>query len=448
MSRRLVLLSLLPLLALALITVPRAPAHAEGLEVGESAVIRGDGDCVRLRSQPSLAGERITCIPDGATVLVLEGTAEADGFRWQRIQYGVLVGWSADEFLAPAPALPAAVACTPSGGGTSIPPGIAGAVPASGVGLVVWGGGTAQGIAHDASLRGSHVRSIWSTGSAGMTGYLVGAPDFVNRPWFELFPRGEIPAGTPLLVLAGSTSNEIALEVAGASLPPPARSGSAPLLVGAAAPSVDAAGAIVIDEASGAVLFEHNAHSRLAPASLTKIATSILAIEGSALDGWAQIDVDFRNMPGSSVMGLLPGDCFTVRDLLHGLMLPSGNDAALAIGRYISGSDEAFVASLNALVLRLGLTETHFANPHGLDEPNHVSSAYDLAMLTRYGMSLPTFVETVGAPGWTAVGSRELTLRNVNRFLASYSGADGVKTGFTEDAGRTLIASATRDGGA
>jgi len=268
----------------------------------------------------------------------------------------------------------------------------------------------------------------------------------VNRPWFSLFPNGTIPAGTPLLVLAGSSESAIALEVASSAVPPPARSASAPLLAGAAAPSIVAAGAVVIDEASGAVLFEQHAHATLAPASLTKIATAILAVEGSALDAFAQIDVNFREMPGSSVMGLLPGDCFTMRDLLYGLMLPSGNDAALAIGRYVSGSDAAFVESLNALVARLGLGDTHFANPHGLDEPGHVSSAYDLAMLARYGMSLSAFADVVNAPAWTAVGSREVRLRNVNRFLASYPGADGIKTGFTEDAGRTLVASATRDG--
>ena len=142
-------------------------------------------------------------------------------------------------------------------------------------------------------------------------------------------------------------------------------------------------------------------------------------------------------MPGSTLMGLLPGDCFPVLDVLYGLMLPSGNDAALSLGRHLAGSDQRFVAQLNTLLSRLGLQDSSFENPHGLDEDGHRSSAYDLAMLARYGMTLPAFVDVVQAPGWTAVGSRNVTMRNVNRFLTSYADADGVKTGFTEDAGRT-----------
>ena len=204
----------------------------------------------------------------------------------------------------------------------------------------------------------------------------------------------------------------------------------------------------MIDEASGQVLYEHNGYEPLPPASLTKIATAILAIEGAPVDGWAPIsDVDYRQMPGSSVMGIVPGDCFTVRDLLHGLMLPSGNDAALAIGRFQAGSDEAFVRQMNALVQRLGLTATTFTDPHGLGGPRHRSSAYDIAMLSRYGMTQSVlFREIVAKRSWTAAGDRNLSMVNVNSFLGQYGSADGVKTGFTEAAGRTLSASAVRDG--
>ena len=104
------------------------------------------------------------------------------------------------------------------------------------------------------------------------------------------------------------------------------------------------------------------------------------------------------------------------------------------------------MAALDALLARLGLQDTSFTNPHGLDEDGHLASAYDLAMLARYAMTLPAFVAVVQAPGWTAVGSRSVTMRNVNRFLGRYPDADGVKTGFTEAAGRTLVASATRGG--
>jgi D-alanyl-D-alanine carboxypeptidase len=145
-------------------------------------------------------------------------------------------------------------------------------------------------------------------------------------------------------------------------------------------------------------------------------------------------------------MGLLPGDRFPLRDLLYGLMLPSGNDAALAIGRHISGSDQAFVAQMNLLLARFGLTNSRFANPHGLGTDGHYTSAYDLAVLARYGMSLPGFKEIVTAPFWHTHGSRPLSFSNINSFLYTYRGADGIKTGYTRRAGPTLVASATRDG--
>ena len=152
-------------------------------------------------------------------------------------------------------------------------------------------------------------------------------------------------------------------------------------------------------------------------------------------------------MRGSTVMGLLPGDRFTLRDLLYGLMLPSGNDAALAIGRYVAGSDEAFVAEMNELVTRLGLSDSHFANPHGLGGVNHVTSAYDLAMLSRYGMSLPGFYDIVNTRHyWKAQGNRVIEVANITGFLRMYRGADGVKTGYTRNAGSTLAAGAWRDG--
>ena len=201
-----------------------------------------------------------------------------------------------------------------------------------------------------------------------------------------------------------------------------------------------------MDEASGAVLFDKEGHLALAPASLTKIATAIVALEGAELDIGVTSNVDARAMPGSSVMGLRPGDCFSVRDLLHGLLLPSGNDAALALGRYVAGSDEAFVTRMHTMLDRVGLDDTRFIDPHGLGGDGHASSAHDVAMLARYAMQLPDFAELVTTRSWTADGSRTLTMRNVNSFLTRYGGADGVKTGFTEEAGRTLAASATRDG--
>lgn len=212
-------------------------------------------------------------------------------------------------------------------------------------------------------------------------------------------------------------------------------------------PATAAAAVAILDEASASVLYAANGDAPLAPASLTKIATAIVAIEHGDLDRRVMVDVDSRVMRGSTVMGLLPGDEFTVRDLLYGMMLPSGNDAALAVGRAVSGSDAAFVAEMNALAERLGLRDTHFANPHGLNAPGHATSARDLALLSRYAMNLPEFGTIVSTTSYAARGSRTIELWNViNDVLYLIHGADGVKSGFTRQAGRTLVASATRDG--
>jgi D-alanyl-D-alanine carboxypeptidase (penicillin-binding protein 5/6) len=213
-----------------------------------------------------------------------------------------------------------------------------------------------------------------------------------------------------------------------------------------AVPEVGAVAAVLVDEASGEVLFDKNAHLPLPPASLTKIATLVLAPESGRVDEWVDVDVDSRTMRGSTVMGLIPGDRFQLRDLLYGLMLPSGNDAALAIGRHLAGSDAAFVAQMNQLMRRQGLRESNFLNPHGLGGGLHATSAHDLAMLSRYGMSLPGFRDVVTARAWTARGSRALPFSNINTFLTAYAGADGLKTGYTRSAGSTLAASATRNG--
>ncbi|MDA0302533.1 MAG: D-alanyl-D-alanine carboxypeptidase, partial [Chloroflexi bacterium] len=205
--------------------------------------------------------------------------------------------------------------------------------------------------------------------------------------------------------------------------------------------------ALVLDEVSGGVLYAKGAHVRTHPASLTKIATAIVAIERGNLDRVVTVDVDYRNFPGSTLMGLRPGDRFTVRDLLHGLMLASGNDAAVALGRAISGSDAAFVAEMNALVERLALQDTHFMNPHGLDEAGHYTSAYDIGMLARHGMTLPDFRVLVDAESYTARGTRTIAMESlISGLLRWVPGATGVKSGYTDNAGRTLVLSAERDG--
>jgi D-alanyl-D-alanine carboxypeptidase len=260
-----------------------------------------------------------------------------------------------------------------------------------------------------------------------------------------------VPAGAA----AGSASAPAPLQPAvSAVLPTPLRNplepapwGGAPALrPGAPAPPrTGALSALVLDEASAAVLYEADAHRRLPPASLTKIAAAVVALRAGDLDTEAVSDVDGFLMRGSTTMGLLAGDRISRRDLLYGLMLPSGNDAALVLGRSVAGSDDAFVARMNALVEELGLRDTSFATPHGLGRLGY-SSAYDLAILSRHAMQLPEFANVVQTTNWGVTGSRRYSVYNVNGFIFNYAGADGVKTGFTNGAGKTLVASATRDG--
>ncbi|MCK9487343.1 MAG: serine hydrolase [Dehalococcoidia bacterium] len=432
-------------------TVAAEPARESGVHAqvvgnplvpGSTAIVVGDGDCLRLRANPGLDATRVDCIPDGRTVLVLPSVVEADGYRWQLVEWRGSAGWAADVFLAPYDGPPETAACRPA----STRPGLAGSVPSrGGLGLVMWGGGTTAGIETAALARDCTLTSVWATQpGGGMVGYRFGAPAFVNAPWYAAIGGQTIPAGTPMMLVCDPPGS--AITTTGVAIPSP--SGPAPVLVGnETPPEPDALAAVVVDEDSGAVLYEYNAYDPLPPASLTKIVTAILALEGSIVSDWVPVtDVDYRRMPGSSVMGIVPGDCFTMRDLLYGLMLPSGNDAALAIARHVAGSDEAFVAQMNALMRKMGLA-ARFTDPHGLGSRQHNMSAYDIAMVSRYAMTqFPLFREIVAERSWTAVGDRDLSMFNVNSFLTQFDASDGVKTGFTGEAGRTLSASATRNG--
>ncbi len=211
-------------------------------------------------------------------------------------------------------------------------------------------------------------------------------------------------------------------------------------------PSVSARSFAVIDGASGELLYGNNEHLRLPPASTTKIVTALVTLRHQAdLDQVVGIDVDSRRMAGSSVMGLQPGMMLSVRDLLYGLMLPSGNDAAIALAQHVGGSVPTFVAMMNEEVARLGLADTHFTNPHGLDSFGHYSSAFDLAMLARAAMSDARFAQIVSAQRYR-VASTGWDLYNGNTLLATYPGTDGVKIGWTDDAAETSVVSAVRDG--
>ena len=218
-----------------------------------------------------------------------------------------------------------------------------------------------------------------------------------------------------------------------------------------APPEVGAVSAAVIDDASRALLYGKNAHLERAPASITKIVTAIVALERGKLDDLVTVRYDPAELIDSTVMGVNPGDQLTLEDLLYGLMLPSGNDAALAIANHIAGSNEAFAKLMNAKMAELGLQDSHFVNPHGLDAKGHYSSSYDMAMVSRYAMQIPTFRQLAAArlhevAVHTLNGTKRYNVFNLNRLVGTYRGADGVKIGYTDNALLTIVGSATRDG--
>lgn len=206
-------------------------------------------------------------------------------------------------------------------------------------------------------------------------------------------------------------------------------------------PKIEAGAAIVMDMKSGRVLYEKNANARKAIASTTKIMTAIVALEKGKLDDKVKVSKRAASINGSTI-NLRAGEELTLQDLLYGLMLRSGNDAAIAIAEHIGGSVEQFAVLMNEKAKELGLKNTQFKTPHGLDTPGHYSTAYDLAQLTRYALKNPMFSKIVGTQS-ISVGGR--SFYTTNEMLGAYPGADGVKTGYTGQAGRCLVTSATRN---
>ncbi len=206
----------------------------------------------------------------------------------------------------------------------------------------------------------------------------------------------------------------------------------------------------VIERNSGRVLYSKNEHQRLPMASLTKIITAIVAIENNAdLDRVIEIPKEATGIEGSTIY-LKAGEHLSIRDLLFGLMLRSGNDAAVALSIATSGSVDAFMTLANDFVARLGLVNTHLVTPNGLHDDNHFTSALDLARVTAYALDNPTFAEIVKTqktviPNEFKANENRL-LKNKNKLLAQLADADGVKTGYTKKAGRCFVGSATRNG--
>lgn len=214
-------------------------------------------------------------------------------------------------------------------------------------------------------------------------------------------------------------------------------------------PPIAGEAGIVMDVVTGKVLYEKNAHIPLEPASTTKIMTAILALEKGNL---SDIVVTSKEPPlaeGTRIY-LEEGEKLTLEQMLYGMLLNSGNDAAIAIAEHISGSVEAFVQMMNEKARDIGAKNTTFVNPNGLSENGHLTTAYDLALISRYALiNFPEFrkivsTKTAEIPWQGQDWDRQLI--NLNKLLWNYDDADGIKTGYTSTAGSTLAASATRDG--
>lgn len=217
---------------------------------------------------------------------------------------------------------------------------------------------------------------------------------------------------------------------------------AAALLIPMKAEAVSARRAYVMDAISGRKLFARNEDERSLIASTTKIMTALIVCEQCNVLDRMRIPREAVGIEGSS-MYLKEGEVLTLQELLYGLMLSSGNDAAVALAIYCGGTVEGFAELMNDKARILGLHDTHFENPNGLDSPGHYSTARDLAVLAAYAMKNPVFYKTVSAKS-VRIGERCLT--NHNKLLWKLDGADGVKTGFTKAAGRILVSSATRQG--
>jgi len=229
-------------------------------------------------------------------------------------------------------------------------------------------------------------------------------------------------------------------------------------------PDITAPSGILIDAATGDVLYEKNAHEKMYPASTTKIMTAILVLENTNLQDTVIIDKDTPFTDGSRIYAL-EDEIFTVEQLLYALLVQSANDAAVALAKHVSGSVEAFAALMNQRARELGAKNTNFVNPNGLPNEAHISSAYDLAMIAKHGMTIPAFREIVGTVRYEIppTNKQEETryLRSSNRFLwgtggrnqinyrgkwtnIKYDIVDGIKTGYTIQAQQCLVASAVQ----
>ena len=215
-----------------------------------------------------------------------------------------------------------------------------------------------------------------------------------------------------------------------------------------AAVGVSAYSAILIEASTGRILYEENADEKRPMASTTKIMTAILALENCDTDEIVVVSENASGIGGSSIW-LSVGEHMALSDMLFGLMLSSGNDAAVAIAEHVAGSVDEFVAMMNAKAVEIGAYNTNFANPNGLPADDHYTTAYDLSLICAYAMCNDYFCEIVKTQYKTIPWEGhewDRVVKNKNKLLWNYEGGNGIKTGFTDAAGRCLCAAARRDG--
>lgn len=210
-------------------------------------------------------------------------------------------------------------------------------------------------------------------------------------------------------------------------------------------PKLNSRYAVVLDRNSKSVIYGKNEKNKTKMASTTKIMTSLIIIENTNLSNIVEISKKAASTGGSR-LGLKTGDKVSVMDLLYGLMLRSGNDAAVALAEYVGGSIPEFAKLMNEKAQELNLTNTHFETPHGLDSEEHYTTAYELALLTDYALNNKVFANIVNTKTYSiTINGVQRTIGNTNELLGNMNGVYGVKTGFTNGAGRCLVTSTKRD---
>jgi D-alanyl-D-alanine carboxypeptidase (penicillin-binding protein 5/6) len=257
---------------------------------------------------------------------------------------------------------------------------------------------------------------------------------------------GECPGAPGCMAVLSSSKAPAAATPVSASAPE-----AQPVAVaegGQSLPSIEGRAFAVLEPACGALLEERNGDLTLPPASLTKIVTALVAVDRASLDDVVSIEIDGVELSletDSTVMGVRPGDPLSVRDLLYGLLMRSGNDAALELAEHVAGDEDTFVSLMNQRASELGLVDSNFTNAHGLHDYRLYSSAIDMAKLGAALLGNPMLAEIVRSKSYQPNWNRG-PIENLNLLLSNYPGAIGVKTGFTAEAEQTIVAAAQHDG--